>query len=109
MRRKPELEIHVSLEASSYTMTILDGGDDQELLRLWALIAELSEELSQNRTLAVSLYSQANNVKVCFDHLHPLELGHPHSNLNVRRTSPFTRRRGLFYGGASVRRHTVES
>jgi len=44
-------------------MTILDGGDDQELLRLWALIAELSEELNQNRTLAVSLYSQANNVK----------------------------------------------
>jgi hypothetical protein len=46
-------------------MTIVEGsGSDQELMRLWGLIAELSEELNQNRSLAVSLYSQATNVKV---------------------------------------------
>jgi hypothetical protein len=67
--RKPEV-----ICVSTVTMTILDGGDD-ELLRLWALIAELSEELNQNRALAVSLYSQASNVKVCYYHFDIERLG----------------------------------
>jgi hypothetical protein len=44
-------------------MAILDGSD-QELVRLLNVVAELSEELTQNRTLAVSLYTQATNAKV---------------------------------------------
>jgi hypothetical protein len=47
-----------------HEMAILEGGD-QDLLRLWNLVAELSEEINRNRTLAVSLYTQASNVKVC--------------------------------------------
>jgi len=46
-------------------MAIMDSGQDQELAHmnhLWGIIAELSEQLSQNRSLAVSLYGQADAV-----------------------------------------------
>ena len=42
----------------------MDGSGDQEILRLWGIIGELSEELSRNRALSVSLYGQVGNVKV---------------------------------------------
>ncbi|KAL0960999.1 hypothetical protein HGRIS_005992 [Hohenbuehelia grisea] len=42
---------------------IISEHQDQDLMQLWALIGELSEQLNQNRSLAVSLYAQANNVK----------------------------------------------
>lgn len=50
-------------------MAIVDSNHDQDLShmnQLWSLISELSEQLSQNRSLAVSLYSQADVVNVCF-------------------------------------------
>jgi hypothetical protein len=51
-------------------MAIMDGGHDQELAHmnhLWSIISELSEQLSQNRSLAVSLYGQADVVNVRFE------------------------------------------
>jgi hypothetical protein len=59
-------------------MAIMDGGQDQELAHtnhLWSIISELSEQLSQNRSLAVSLYGQADAVNVCFKTLSKLVLG----------------------------------
>ncbi|KAK0201681.1 hypothetical protein DFS33DRAFT_1349165 [Desarmillaria ectypa] len=43
-------------------MTILEN-NDQDLMQLWQIITELSEQLNQNRSLSVSLYAQAGNVK----------------------------------------------
>ncbi|KAJ7696047.1 hypothetical protein B0H17DRAFT_1178107 [Mycena rosella] len=42
-------------------MTILDA--DQDLSRLWALIAELSEQLNQNRDASAGIYQQAGGIK----------------------------------------------
>ncbi|THV05213.1 hypothetical protein K435DRAFT_713147 [Dendrothele bispora CBS 962.96] len=42
-------------------MTIIEGEND--LTHLWSIILELSEQLNQNRSLSVSLYTQAGNVK----------------------------------------------
>lgn len=44
-------------------MAIVDS-NEYDLVQLWGLITELSEQLSQNRSLSVSLYSLAGNVKV---------------------------------------------
>ncbi len=46
-------------------MTILDN-NDQDLMQLWQIITDLSDQLNQNRTLSVALYGQAGNVKVCW-------------------------------------------
>lgn len=43
---------------------ILENGE-YDLSKLFALIAELGESLNENRSLSVSLYAQATNVKVC--------------------------------------------
>ncbi|KAF9454768.1 hypothetical protein P691DRAFT_197029 [Macrolepiota fuliginosa MF-IS2] len=43
---------------------ILENGE-YDLTKLFALIAELGESLNENRSLSVSLYAQATNVKVC--------------------------------------------
>ncbi|KAF5369529.1 hypothetical protein D9758_002579 [Tetrapyrgos nigripes] len=42
-------------------MAIMEGVDD--LTQLWGLIQDLSEQLNQNRSLSVSLYTQAGGVK----------------------------------------------
>jgi len=42
---------------------ILENGE-YDLSKLFALIAELGESLSENRSLAVASYTQATNVKV---------------------------------------------
>lgn len=46
-------------------MAIIEGGGSGEpdLTHLWAIITELGEQLSQNRSLSVSLYSQAGKIK----------------------------------------------
>lgn len=44
-------------------MAVLENGD-QDLMQLWGLITELSEQLNQNRSVSVSLYAQADNIKV---------------------------------------------
>lgn len=43
-------------------MAVLENGD-QDLMQLWGLITELSEQLNQNRSVSVSLYAQADNIK----------------------------------------------
>ncbi|KAF8916995.1 hypothetical protein CPB85DRAFT_232364 [Mucidula mucida] len=43
-------------------MTILES-NDQDLMQLWNLILELSEQLNQNRQLSVSLHSQVGSAK----------------------------------------------
>ena len=45
-------------------MTIIDSTAEQDLLRLWSTIGELSEDLSRNRALSVALYNQVGNAKV---------------------------------------------
>jgi len=44
-------------------MAIVEGGHD-DLMQLWAVITELGEQLSQNRSMSVSLYALAGKVKV---------------------------------------------
>ncbi|KAJ7600952.1 hypothetical protein C8J56DRAFT_911685, partial [Mycena floridula] len=44
-------------------MTILENSSDHDLMSLWGIITELSEQLNQNRSLAVSLYAQAGGLK----------------------------------------------
>jgi len=45
-------------------MAIIEGGGSEpDLTHLWAIITELGEQLSQNRSLSVSLYSQAGKIK----------------------------------------------
>jgi hypothetical protein len=69
-------------------MTIIDGTTEQELIRLWGIIGELSEELSRNRALSVTLYDQVGNAKVSCDRCcvslctltMVLESGRPFSN-----------------------------
>jgi len=61
-------------------MTVLDNSADQELLRLWSLIGDLSEELSRNRALSVTLYGQVGSAKVSIYIAHFLKL-----HLNIRR------------------------
>ncbi|KAJ7645478.1 hypothetical protein DFH06DRAFT_586520 [Mycena polygramma] len=45
-------------------MTILDSSDqDPSLMKLWALITELSEQLNQNREVSAGIYAQAGGIK----------------------------------------------
>ncbi|KAF7365335.1 hypothetical protein MVEN_00405500 [Mycena venus] len=46
-------------------MTILDSSDQQDpsLMKLWALISELSEQLNQNREVSANIYAQAGGIK----------------------------------------------
>ncbi|KAF7346176.1 hypothetical protein MSAN_01844400 [Mycena sanguinolenta] len=45
-------------------MTILDSSDqDPTLMKLWALINELGEQLNQNREVSANIYSQAGGIK----------------------------------------------
>jgi len=75
-------------------MTILDNSE-QDLLQLWSLIAELSDQLNQNRSLSVSLHAQAGSIKVSS------QLGvinvQPHTG--QRRIRLFILKRGLSCGG----------
>ncbi|KIJ64499.1 hypothetical protein HYDPIDRAFT_111826 [Hydnomerulius pinastri MD-312] len=49
-------------------MTILDNTVESDLTRLLNLIAELSEQLAQNRTLSISLHASAGTVKTQATH-----------------------------------------
>ncbi|EPQ51015.1 hypothetical protein GLOTRDRAFT_112528 [Gloeophyllum trabeum ATCC 11539] len=44
-------------------MAVMDSNGDQEMLRLWGLISELSDQLAQNRDTAMQLHAQLGNVK----------------------------------------------
>jgi hypothetical protein len=45
-------------------MALLSEEMDNDLLRLWALVAELSDQLNNNRAMTAALQAQANQVKV---------------------------------------------
>lgn len=43
---------------------IIQGEVEQELLRVWTLISDLSEQLEENRSVTASLREQAATLKV---------------------------------------------
>lgn len=45
-------------------MALLSEEMDSDLLRLWGLVAELSEQLNNNRSITAALQAQAGQVKV---------------------------------------------
>jgi len=45
-------------------MAIMDANYDQEMMRLWAIISDLSEQLNQHRATASALRNQAECIKV---------------------------------------------
>ncbi|KAF4617461.1 hypothetical protein D9613_006090 [Agrocybe pediades] len=45
-------------------MAIIEGGgNDHDLMQLWSVITELGEQLTQNRSMSVSLYGLAGKIK----------------------------------------------
>lgn len=47
-------------------MAIMDVNYDQEMMRLWEIISNLSEQLNQHRATASALRNQAEGIKVNF-------------------------------------------
>jgi len=47
-------------------MAIMDANYDQEMMRLWGIISDLSEQLNQHRATASALRNQAEGIKVSF-------------------------------------------
>lgn len=47
-------------------MAIMDVNYDQEMMRLWEMISDLSEQLNQHRVTASALRNQAEGIKVSF-------------------------------------------
>lgn len=48
-------------------MAIMEGNYEQEMMRLWAVISEMSEALNQHRAVAASLHAQAGGIKVALN------------------------------------------
>lgn len=46
-------------------MTILDNTGEPELVQLLNIIQELSEQLTQSRSLSIALHASAGTIKVC--------------------------------------------
>ncbi|KAF9046425.1 hypothetical protein BJ165DRAFT_1527521 [Panaeolus papilionaceus] len=44
-------------------MAIIENNNEYDLVQLWSIITELGEQLSQNRSMSVSLYSMAGKIK----------------------------------------------
>ena len=57
----------VPLSVSAHCgMAIMDpSGDTDSVHRVWALLSEVSEQLSQNRASAVNLHALSDGTKVC--------------------------------------------
>jgi len=49
---------------STLDMAILENSGDYDLMQLWAIITELGEQLSQNRSMSVSLGGLGGKIKV---------------------------------------------
>jgi hypothetical protein len=45
-------------------MTVLNGSGDDGMMRIWATIAELSEQLTQHRAFTAGLQAQIGVLKV---------------------------------------------
>jgi len=54
-----------------HDMTILEGYNENDLIRLFNTVQELSEQLKQSRTTLISLHASAETAKVC---LHIVQL-----------------------------------
>jgi hypothetical protein len=55
-------------------MTILDGNSDNDLIRLLNTIQDLSEQLTQSRSISISLHASAGAVKVRLPYCQPRKL-----------------------------------
>lgn len=65
--RPPAVEPHLIAAVALFDgldMVIMDGGAEQDIIKLWSLVVELSEQLTKTRTLAGSLHSQSIQLKV---------------------------------------------
>lgn len=69
-------------------MALLSEEMDSDLLRLWGLVAELSEQLNANRAMTAALQSQASQAKVC---------------LFTGASAPFLQVQGVEYGAIHPR------
>ena len=47
----------------------MDPAGDPDVVRVWSLLSEVSEQLSQNRSSAVNLHALADGAKVRVQHL----------------------------------------
>ena len=45
-------------------MAIMDANYDQEMMRLWGIISDLSDQLNEHRATASALRNQAEGIKV---------------------------------------------
>ncbi len=45
-------------------MAIMEANSDSDVMRVWTLLNELSEQLSQNRNASISLHTVTGGVKV---------------------------------------------
>ena len=46
-------------------MAIMESNPENDLMQLWSVITELGEQLTQNRSISVSLYGLTGKIKVC--------------------------------------------
>lgn len=49
-------------------MAIMDANYDQEMMRLWGIISDLSDQLNQHRATASALRNQAEGIKASLRH-----------------------------------------
>jgi hypothetical protein len=45
-------------------MAIMDGNTDQELIKIWQLVSDLSNQINESRNTAATLRQQAEVLKV---------------------------------------------
>jgi len=43
----------------------MESNPENDLMQLWSVITELGEQLTQNRSISVSLYGLTGKIKVC--------------------------------------------
>ena len=55
-------------------MAIMDPNAEQDVMKLWQLVVDLSEQLTQTKQVVSSLYSESQKLKVGEDCLAPLHL-----------------------------------
>jgi hypothetical protein len=78
-------------------MAVMETNYDQEMMQLWSVIADLSDQLNQHRSLAASLHAQAGGIKVSLDYY--CVIGLMFKNCFTYSLSQFTPRLALCYAG----------
>lgn len=56
----------LAAQVRHYAMAVMDVNYDQEMMRLWDIITDLSQQLNQHRATASALRNQAEGIKVSF-------------------------------------------